>query len=42
MCGIVGFVKLDPRETVDEARLKQMRDALLSLDIATQSDGAGH
>jgi asparagine synthetase B (glutamine-hydrolysing) len=26
MCGIVGIVKLDPRETVDEARLKRMRD----------------
>jgi asparagine synthase (glutamine-hydrolysing) len=28
MCGIVGIVKLDPRETVDEARLKGMRDVL--------------
>jgi asparagine synthase (glutamine-hydrolysing) len=28
MCGIVGIVKLDPREIVDEARLKLMRDVL--------------
>jgi asparagine synthase (glutamine-hydrolysing) len=28
MCGIVGIVKLDPWETVEEARLKQMRDVL--------------
>ena len=28
MCGIVGILKLDPRETVDEARLKRMRDVL--------------
>jgi asparagine synthase (glutamine-hydrolysing) len=28
MCGIVGIVKFDPRETVDEARLKRMRDVL--------------
>ncbi len=28
MCGIAGIVKLDPRETVEEARLKRMRDAL--------------
>src|SRR2546427_819032 len=28
MCGIVGIVKLDPEETVDEARLKRMRDVL--------------
>ncbi|HKW94462.1 MAG TPA: asparagine synthase (glutamine-hydrolyzing) [Methylomirabilota bacterium] len=28
MCGIVGIVKLDPRETVEEARLKRMRDVL--------------
>ena len=28
MCGIAGIVKLDPAETVDEARLKRMRDVL--------------
>src|SRR5436309_14723615 len=28
MCGIVGIVNLDPRETVDEALLKRMRDVL--------------
>jgi len=28
MCGIAGILKLDPRETVDEARLKRMRDVL--------------
>ncbi|MBI2468909.1 MAG: asparagine synthase (glutamine-hydrolyzing) [Candidatus Rokubacteria bacterium] len=28
MCGIAGIVKLDPREAVDEARLKRMRDVL--------------
>ena len=28
MCGIVGIVKLNPRETVDEACLKRMRDVL--------------
>src|SRR2546425_7617506 len=28
MCGIVGIVKLNPEETVDEARLKGMRDVL--------------
>src|SRR5438309_1132310 len=28
MCGIVGIVNLDPRETVDEALLKRMRDGL--------------
>src|SRR3989449_3484109 len=28
MCGIVGIVKLNPKETVDEARLKRMRDVL--------------
>ena len=28
MCGIAGIVKLDPTETVDEARLKRMRDVL--------------
>src|SRR2546428_5686403 len=28
MCGIVGIVKLNQRETVDEARLKRMRDVL--------------
>ena len=28
MCGIVGIVNLNPRETVDEARLKRMRDVL--------------
>jgi len=28
MCGIAGIVKLDPRETVDEARLERMRDIL--------------
>lgn len=28
MCGIVGIVKFDPRETVDEPRLKLMRDVL--------------
>ncbi len=28
MCGIAGIVRLDPRETVDEARLKRMRDIL--------------
>ncbi len=28
MCGIVGVVKLNPRETVDEARLARMRDVL--------------
>ena len=28
MCGIVGILKLDPRETVEEARLKRMRDVL--------------
>lgn len=28
MCGIVGIVKLNPQETVDEARLGRMRDVL--------------
>src|SRR5216117_2814460 len=28
MCGIVGIVNLDPRELVDEALLKRMRDVL--------------
>src|SRR2546425_11968042 len=28
MCGIVGIAKLDPRESVDEARVKRMRDVL--------------
>jgi asparagine synthase (glutamine-hydrolysing) len=28
MCGIAGIIRLDPRETVDEARLKRMRDVL--------------
>jgi asparagine synthase (glutamine-hydrolysing) len=28
MCGIAGIVKLNPTETVDEARLKRMRDVL--------------
>ena len=28
MCGIIGIVKLNPQETVDEARLKRMRDVL--------------
>src|SRR5437899_2428538 len=28
MCGIVGIVKLDPRDGVDEARLRRMRDSL--------------
>jgi asparagine synthase (glutamine-hydrolysing) len=28
MCGIAGILKFDPRETVDEARLKRMRDVL--------------
>src|SRR5437867_3656670 len=28
MCGIVGIVKLNQRETVDDARLKRMRDVL--------------
>jgi len=28
MCGIAGIVRFDPRETVDEARLKRMRDVL--------------
>src|SRR5216117_3398034 len=28
MCGIVGIVNLDPRETVDETLLKRMRDVL--------------
>src|SRR5262245_36041227 len=28
MCGIVGIVKFDPAEVVDEARLKRMRDVL--------------
>jgi asparagine synthase (glutamine-hydrolysing) len=28
MCGIAGILKLDPRETVEEARLKRMRDVL--------------
>ena len=28
MCGIVGIVKLDPSEGVDETRLKRMRDVL--------------
>jgi asparagine synthase (glutamine-hydrolysing) len=28
MCGIAGIVKLDPREPVDEPRLKRMRDVL--------------
>src|SRR2546427_5224259 len=28
MCGIVGIVKVDPRETPEEARLKRMRDML--------------
>src|SRR3989442_3975680 len=28
MCAIVGIVKLDPRERVEELRLKRMRDVL--------------
>jgi asparagine synthase (glutamine-hydrolysing) len=28
MCGIVGIVRFDPRDMVDEARLKRMRDVL--------------
>jgi asparagine synthase (glutamine-hydrolysing) len=28
MCGIAGIVRFDPREAVDEARLKRMRDVL--------------
>jgi asparagine synthase (glutamine-hydrolysing) len=28
MCGIAGIVRFDPRDTVDEARLKRMRDIL--------------
>jgi asparagine synthase (glutamine-hydrolysing) len=28
MCGIAGIVRFDPRETVDEARLRRMRDTL--------------
>jgi asparagine synthase (glutamine-hydrolysing) len=28
MCGIVGIVRFDPRDLVDEARLKRMRDVL--------------
>src|SRR2546427_1741369 len=28
MCGIVGIVKVNPQQTVDEARLKRMRDVL--------------
>jgi len=28
MCGIVGIARLNPRETVDEARVKRMRDVL--------------
>jgi len=28
MCGIVGILKFDPQETVDETRLKRMRDTL--------------
>jgi asparagine synthase (glutamine-hydrolysing) len=28
MCGIAGIVRFDPRETVDEPRLKRMRDVL--------------
>jgi asparagine synthase (glutamine-hydrolysing) len=28
MCGIAGIVRLDARETVEEARLKRMRDIL--------------
>src|SRR5258706_12398594 len=28
MCGIVGIVSLDPRRTVDQARLRLMRDTL--------------
>ena len=28
MCGIVGILKLDPRGTVQEPRLRRMRDAL--------------
>lgn len=28
MCGIAGIVKLDPQESVEEARLKRMRDVL--------------
>jgi asparagine synthase (glutamine-hydrolysing) len=28
MCGIAGIVRFDPREVVDEARLKRMRDVL--------------
>jgi len=28
MCGIAGIVSLDPREAVDQARVKRMRDAL--------------
>jgi asparagine synthase (glutamine-hydrolysing) len=37
MCGIVGIVKLDPRETVNEACLVQMRDRL----VHRGPDGAG-
>ena len=29
MCGIVGIVKRNPQETVDETRLKRMRDTLI-------------
>jgi asparagine synthase (glutamine-hydrolysing) len=28
MCGVVGILKFDPRETVEEARLRRMRDVL--------------
>jgi asparagine synthase (glutamine-hydrolysing) len=28
MCGIAGIVRFDPRDMVDEARLKRMRDVL--------------
>src|SRR6476660_7857552 len=28
MCGIAGIVRFDPRDAVDEARLKRMRDVL--------------
>jgi asparagine synthase (glutamine-hydrolysing) len=37
MCGIVGIIKFDPHQTVDEARVKRMRDVLTHRG----PDGAG-
>src|SRR5213593_168136 len=37
MCGIVGIIKFDPHQIVDEARVKRMRDVLTHRG----PDGAG-